>query len=69
MFFTLASWHAGNTWPFPPLQLAPIEGLFHVHPQVLIAAIEQYYSTRKPTSGVPDYSDPGAARSRRLSLI
>lgn len=62
MFFTFASWHAGNVVPFPPLKLGDIEGLFKVHPQVLIAAIERYYSTRKLALGAggPDYSDPGA---------
>lgn len=59
MFFTFASWHAGNLFPFPNLTRVEIEALLQVHPQVLLTAIEQYYTTRRPTGPVPNYSDPG----------
>lgn len=57
MFFKFAAWNAGVA-PSTTPSLTSIEQLIRIHPAVLIAALEQYYSTRTPIPGVPDYNHP-----------
>lgn len=58
MFFELANWHAMQP-PGPP-SLASIEGLARLHPQVLLQALEHFYSTRAVPTGTPNYNVPSA---------
>src|SRR5215510_7751001 len=69
MFFTFTAWNAGQVPPFLPLQLGWIEGLFRLHPQVLLTAIERFYSTRAPLQGTPNYADPAPPAIQGAPLL
>jgi hypothetical protein len=57
MFFKFANWIAGAGAPLGRPTLAQIEALTRVHPQVLVQALEHFYSTRNPAL-LPNYAVP-----------
>jgi hypothetical protein len=65
MFFELANWH--SVQPSGPPSLASIEALTRLHPQVLLQALEHYYSTRAVSTGSPNYNVPSALMPARAT--
>lgn len=61
MFFQFAKWNAG-TLPGPPT-LSEMEALMKVHPQVLVNALEHFYSTRLSPPSSPEYGSPSGILS------
>jgi hypothetical protein len=56
MFFSFAAWNAGQ--PLGAPQLPWIEDLTRVHPRVLVAALEHFFSTRTFATTEPNYALP-----------
>ena len=57
MFFKFASWNNGEPI-HPGPSVTAIEMLSKTHPQVLLNALEYYYSGRAPNPSIPDYRLP-----------